>query len=112
MQSQTVGLTLDIKEVAKLIRRELKIEFPSTTFKVRIDRFSQGEGIDVLWVDGPQNSKVEAILNKYDNSEYMRYVQGQRRMSEGTRAELEKGVDVNDYGAKSKAWASFVKRDF
>ncbi len=33
-------------------------------------------------------------------------------MSEGTKAELEKGVDVNDYGAKSEAWATFVKRDF
>lgn len=45
--------TIDVVEAAKQLRTELKREFPATKFRVRTDRFSGGESIDVHWRDGP-----------------------------------------------------------
>jgi hypothetical protein len=38
---------LDVKDIAKLVRRDLKNKFPKCKFSVRIDRYSMGQSIDI-----------------------------------------------------------------
>lgn len=52
---------LDVVEKAKRIRKILRQHFPNHQFKVRSDRYSMGESIDVTWTDGPASEKVEAL---------------------------------------------------
>jgi hypothetical protein len=53
-QYKTVGTKyeatkdLDIAEVAKLVRKDLKEAYPRYKFSVRIDRFSMGQSLDVV----------------------------------------------------------------
>ena len=58
---------MGVVETAKLLRRELRREFPGTKFRVRIKRFSDDEAIDVYWFEGPVTGKVEAITRKYED---------------------------------------------
>ncbi len=44
---------VDITGVAKLIRAELKDQFPDTKFSVRSSRYSMGSNVRVGWTDGP-----------------------------------------------------------
>ena len=53
---------IEPKEVAKIIRRRLKNEFPETKFSVRV---RHGTSIDVDWVDGPLQAEVERIVGAY-----------------------------------------------
>jgi len=97
---------------AKNIRAELKRAFPGACFKVRSDRFSGGDSIDVSWIDGPTFKQVEAITSKYQDGHFdgmedmyhhgdeawnvvfgdAKYVHEQRRLSvsflESVRAEM------------------------
>jgi hypothetical protein len=52
-------------QAAKLIRQELKQQFPITKFSVTSKSYSGGNSIDVDWVDGPTTKAVETIINKY-----------------------------------------------
>lgn len=92
---------MDIVEVAKLLRKELKLEFPNAKFKVRVDRYSMGEAIDVFWVNGPASIKVDKLLKKYEDIDYdqytgeilaggNRYVLGHRQVTEDIRAAVER----------------------
>jgi hypothetical protein len=58
---------IDTKEVAKLVRKELKTHFPRHKFSVRIERYSMGS-INVTWIDGPLLKDVEAIAGKFHGS--------------------------------------------
>jgi hypothetical protein len=50
---------LDITEIAKLIRKDLKDEiFAGLKFSVRIDRFSMGQSIDCTITDAPETFAV------------------------------------------------------
>lgn len=42
---------LDIAEIAKLVRKELALEFPGCEFSVKIDRFAGGQSLDVYIAD-------------------------------------------------------------
>jgi len=57
---------LDVVEKAKRIRKLLKAAFPNATFKVRSDRYSMGESVDVIWVDGPALDKIELIVKEFE----------------------------------------------
>jgi len=59
---------IDTKEVAKLVRKELKTQFPHHKFSVRIERYSMGSSINVTWIDGPMVKDVEAIAGKFHGS--------------------------------------------
>lgn len=85
---------MDVKDVAKLLRKDLAEKFPNQKFSVRIDRYSLGEAIDIIWVDGVATEKVQEVAWKYDSVDRdlatgeilaggNRYVQCHRRYSEG-----------------------------
>ncbi len=59
---------IDTKEVAKLVRRELKTHFPHHKFSVRIERYSMGSSINVTWIDGPMVKDVEEIARHFHGS--------------------------------------------
>ena len=59
------GRYIDIAEVAKIIRGELKREFPKCKFSVRSERYSMGTHISVSWSDGPTVKEVESITDNY-----------------------------------------------
>ena len=59
---------MDTKEVAKLVRKELKTHFPMQKFSVRIERYSMGSSINVTWIDGPMVKDVEAIAGHFHGS--------------------------------------------
>ena len=61
---------IDIAEVAKIIRRELRVAFPGTTFSVRSERYSMGCHITVRWEDGPSIKAVEAITDQRYGSSF------------------------------------------
>jgi hypothetical protein len=50
---------------AKMIREELKKEFPEIKFEVVNDNYSLGSSIDILWNDGPERDQIYDIVNKY-----------------------------------------------
>ncbi len=46
---------MDIKELSKLVKKELSIEFPEWKFSVKIERFAGGQSMNVYIVDMPYN---------------------------------------------------------
>ena len=61
---------VDTKEVAVLIRKRLRREFPGVKFSVRISRYSMGSSISVSWADGPTKAQVEKITGEYSGSRF------------------------------------------
>jgi hypothetical protein len=57
--------SIDTKDVAKLVRKDLKQNFPGQKFQVTIDRYSGGSSIDVRWINGPTREKVESLVGHY-----------------------------------------------
>jgi len=60
--------TMDISDIAKDIRKQLKHKFPKCKFSVRIERFSMGQAIDIHLISAP----FEAI-NKEETIRFMEY---------------------------------------
>lgn len=52
-------------QTAKLIRAELKKEFPTIKFNIRSRNFSMGDAVDIFWNLGPTTDEVNAFTNKY-----------------------------------------------
>ncbi len=52
---------IDTADVAKLIRRELKV-FKGTKFRVRSSRYAGGSSIRVSWTDGPTTDQVNEVV--------------------------------------------------
>lgn len=52
-------------DTAKLLRAQLKREFPGVKFSVRTDKYAGGASIRVEWVDGPRASRVEAVAGVF-----------------------------------------------
>lgn len=44
---------MDIKEIAKLVRKEIKAKFPTIKTSVTIDRYSMGQSLDVRILEVP-----------------------------------------------------------
>jgi hypothetical protein len=61
---------VDAVEVAKLIRANLKRQFPNIRFSVRTDRYAGGNSIIVKWTDGPTNSAVEEVTGGYAGARF------------------------------------------
>lgn len=53
-------------EAAKLIRKELKQDFPTTKFSVISRAYAGGSSIDVSWINGPTRDQVNGIIKKYE----------------------------------------------
>lgn len=52
--------TLDIKEVSKHLKSQLKKEYPKCKFSIQIERYSMGQSLNVSLMEAP----FEAIINK------------------------------------------------
>ena len=48
---------------AAMIRRELRIRYPHTAFRVTSKCYSGGSSVRVSWTDGPTYADVAAMLN-------------------------------------------------
>lgn len=59
---------LTCAETAKLIRADLKQNFPATKFSVRSDTYAGGASINIRWIDGQPEKQVEAVVQKYEAS--------------------------------------------
>ena len=55
------------KEVAQIIRGELKVAFPGHKFSVTTQHAS---AISIKWVDGPAIDQVKALTNQYKGSSF------------------------------------------
>jgi len=62
-----MATSYDVKAVAAIIRATLKAAFPKTKFSVRLDRYSGGYSIDARWTDGPTDSQVKPILDRFES---------------------------------------------
>ena len=59
---------LSVVETAKLIRKTLKIAFPSQKFSVRSKSYSGGASITVGWRDGPSGKEVDAVVKPFEGA--------------------------------------------
>lgn len=57
-------------DTAKLIRKELKTNFPGIKFSVRSNTYAGGASIDVKWTDGPSRPDVEKIVKIFQGSTF------------------------------------------
>jgi Large polyvalent protein associated domain 29 len=55
---------------AKNIRYQLKKAFPGHDFSVTISSYSMGNSIRVAWTDGPSTSRIEAIVDRYQQGDF------------------------------------------
>lgn len=90
-------------QAAKMIRRELKENFPNTKFQVLSSSASMMTAVDIYWTDGPTTRDVDAVVAKFqyghfdgmqdlyeysnsrDDIPQVKFVQTQRRISDETR---------------------------
>lgn len=61
---------IDTAEVAKLVRENLKLEFPGIKFSVRIKRYSGGSSIRVDWTDGPTSYQVKEVTSFFQGGSF------------------------------------------
>ena len=61
---------IDTADVAKLVRKHLKKEFPGVTFSVRSSRYAGGSSVDVRWTDGPTQNAVDAIVAPFSGAKF------------------------------------------
>jgi Large polyvalent protein associated domain 29 len=64
-QRKTPPRDVDIAEVGRIVRAQLKAAFPGVKFSVRSKRYSMGSHITVYWTDGPSTKRVEAITDQF-----------------------------------------------
>ena len=67
-------------DTAKIIRGELKSNFPGVKFSVKCDKYTGGASIHIAWTDGATKHAVESVIAKFkgksfngmdDSSEYL-----------------------------------------
>ncbi len=56
---------IDVVEVAKLVRRSLRKNFPDVKFSVRSERYAGGASIHVTWKAGPSESDVQSVASQF-----------------------------------------------
>lgn len=57
-------------ETAKLIRKALKVKFPTVKFSVRSSMYSGGSSINVSWIDGPMTEEVNSVVKFYEGASF------------------------------------------
>lgn len=63
----TTTTYLSCAETAKLLRKALKSAFPGVKFSVRSER---GSAINVTWTDGPRESDVRVVAQRYKGGRF------------------------------------------
>lgn len=66
----TEMMTISTKEVAALMRKDLRERFPHTKFSVRCATGTAAGWIDVSWTDGPVERDVEPLVRSYQSSQF------------------------------------------
>lgn len=61
---------VDVAEAAKMLRLELKNNFPGVRFSVRSDRFAGGSAIVIRWADGPTEGQVREVADRFKGSDF------------------------------------------
>lgn len=61
---------IEPKNVAKLVRKDLKKYFPMCKFSVKTELYSMGSSINVFWTNGPCEKDVETIVGKYHGATF------------------------------------------
>lgn len=90
-------------ETAKLVRAELKKNFPGVTFSVRSKTYSGGASIDIHYVDGPTTKQVKHVAYRFEGAEF----DGMIDLKTSKVTEMADGSKVQ-YGADF----IFVHRDY
>jgi len=80
---------LSCAETAKLIRAQLKAEFPGVKFSVKSKTYSMGASITVKWTDGPTGKAVDAVVQVFSGAGFdgmidMKYSKTAWLMPDGT----------------------------
>lgn len=57
-------------ETAKIIRKELKSNFPGIKFSVRSSSYAGGASISIEWLDGPSLPSVESIVKRFQGATF------------------------------------------
>jgi hypothetical protein len=57
-------------DTAKLIRKELKANFPAIKFSVKSKVYSGGSSIRVYWTDGVLTAQVKSIVDKFSGASF------------------------------------------
>lgn len=66
----TTSRYLSAAQTAKLVREQLRANFPGVKFSVRTDTYAGGASIDVRWTDGPHTAAVEAVVDRYGSRRF------------------------------------------
>lgn len=61
---------LSSAETAKLVRVQLRQEFPGVKFSVRSSSYAGGASIQVGWTDGPTDGQVEKVARIYSGADF------------------------------------------
>jgi len=62
---------VDVKDIAKKVRKQLKAEYPECKWSVRIQRYSGGQSLDVYLIGAPFTIFAkDKTINGYDNGGY------------------------------------------
>jgi len=61
---------ISVTDTAKIIRKELKANFPGVKFSVRSDKYAGGASINVGWTDGPHKFEVDAIVQDFRGADF------------------------------------------
>lgn len=61
---------IEPKEVAKIVRTELKKNFKDCKFSVKTSVYSMGASVHVKWTNGPSEAAVEYVVGKYHGAEF------------------------------------------
>jgi len=59
-----------VAQASQQIRKILKKEFPKTKFSVKSSNYSMGDSINISWVDGVAERKVEKLINYFQYGEF------------------------------------------
>ena len=57
-------------DTAKLVRNELKRQWPAVKFSVRSKTYSGGASIDISWLDGPREPLVEPTAKRFEGADF------------------------------------------
>jgi hypothetical protein len=59
---------LTCAETAKLVRAELKKQFPDFKFSVKSSKYAGGASVDITWDNGLPQSEVEKFIDKFSGA--------------------------------------------
>ena len=57
-------------DTARMIRKDLKREFPGQKFYVRTSTYSGGASISIDWMDGPTTAEVDTVVKVYEGADF------------------------------------------